>query len=244
MLQIIGLTKRFREKAAVDCLDLAVSKGEFFALLGPNAAGKTTTVKMITGLLKPNSGRIIIGGYDISQHPVKAKSFIGYVPDVPFLYEKLTVSETLDFIASVYGLSGEEKNRARERMLSMFDLTGLTHVMVEELSHGFRQRLVFAMVMIHRPEIAIVDEPLVGLDPRSARSVKDSLKKYTRGGGAVFMCTHTLSVAEELADRIGILNNGRLVAVGTVAELKRMCGRVDKLEEAFLRITGEEKNGG
>ncbi len=243
MLQINALTKRFGDKVAVDRLDLAVPEGELFALLGPNAAGKTTTVKMITGLLKPSGGSMRIAGYDISQEPVKAKSFLGYIPDIPFLYDKLTVSETLDFAASVYGLSVEQRGRAGREVVSMFNLAGDKDLLVEQISHGLRQRLVFAMAMIHDPQLVIADEPLVGLDPRSARSVKDCLKAHTRRGGAVFMCTHTLSVVEELADRVGIISQGRLIAVGSLSDLQRMCG-ADKLEEVFLRITEGQNYGG
>lgn len=239
MLELCGLTKKFGDKVAVDGLNLTIERGEFFSLLGPNAAGKTTTVKMIVGLLQPSAGAVRIEGHDVHSEPLKAKSSVGYVPDDPFLYDKLTVSETLDFVASVYG-GGRE--RSREKVLSLFNLSGVRNLLSEQLSHGFKQRLVFAMAMIHEPRLMIVDEPLVGLDPRSARKVKDALKERARSGGAVFMCTHTLSVAEELADRIGILSRGRLIALGTLHELQKKCGGAGGLEEIFLHITEKHCN--
>lgn len=242
MLQIDSLTKRFGEKVAVDDLSLSVGEGEFFALLGPNAAGKTTTVKMIVGLLRPSAGAVRIAGRDVRDDPVSAKSALGYVPDRPFLYDKLTVSETLDFVAAVYGLPPGERDSAKEEAIRAFGLSDERDRLAEQLSHGFRQRLVFAMAMIHDPRLVVVDEPLVGLDPKSARSVKDALRKKADSGGAVFMCTHTLSVAEEIADRIGIMSRGRLVAVGTLAELRNICDGEERLEEVFLKITEEDES--
>jgi ABC-2 type transport system ATP-binding protein len=237
MIELDSVTKRFGDRVAVDGLSIAIAAGEFFALLGPNAAGKTTTVKMIAGLLRPSAGSIRIAGYGAAREAAEMKRVLGYVPDIPFLYDKLTVDETLDFAASVYGLTGQEGNRAKREMRSMFSLSEVRGLLVEQLSHGIRQRLVFAMAMIHSPRVMVVDEPFVGLDPRSVRSVKDALKGCAASGGAVLMCTHTLSAAEELADRIGIISRGRLVALGTVAELKERAGHPEKLEEAFLRIT-------
>ena len=239
MLWLETLTKRFGEKVAVDDLSLHIPPGELFALVGPNAAGKTTTVKMAVGLLRPDRGVIRIAGRDLRADPVAAKSVIGYVPDRPFLYERLTVGETLDFVASVYRIPPGERGEAKESVLRSFGLLGERGRLAGDLSHGFRQRLVFAMAMIHNPRLVIVDEPLVGLDPRSARTVKDCLKAKAVEGGAVFMCTHTLSVAEELADRIGILSRGRLIALGTLDQLRESCGGAGKLEEVFLRITAE-----
>lgn len=237
MLEIAGLTKRFGGTTAVDGLDLSIGDGEFFALLGPNAAGKTTTVRMIAGLLRPTSGRIRIAGFDLAADGVRARSCLGYIPDVPFLYDKLSVVETLDFIASVYGMTGVEGARAREAVLARFDLGRARGDLAEELSHGMRQRLAFAMAMLHSPRLMVVDEPFVGLDPKSACAVKDALRERARSGGAVLMCTHTLPAAEELADRIGILHRGRMVAAGTLGELRRKAGGAGSLEEIFLGMT-------
>jgi ABC-2 type transport system ATP-binding protein len=242
MIELVSVTKRFGDRIAVDELSITIASGEFFALLGPNAAGKTTTVKMIAGLLRPSAGSIRIAGYDAAREAIKAKSVLGYVPDIPFLYDKLTVDETLDFVACVYGLTGEEGNRAAREMRSMFSLSEVRGLLVEQLSHGLRQRLVFAMAMIHKPRLMVVDEPFVGLDPRSVRSVKDALKGCADSGGAVLMCTHTLSAAEELADRVGIISRGRLIALGTVAELRERAGNLEKLEEVFLRLTEEPRD--
>ncbi|MCX6339443.1 MAG: ABC transporter ATP-binding protein [Candidatus Aureabacteria bacterium] len=242
MLELLSVTKRFGDRTAVDGLNITLRSGEFFALLGPNAAGKTTTVKMIAGLLRPSSGSIRIAGHDVAHEAIRAKSFLGYVPDIPFLYDKLTVDETLDFAACVYGLTGEEGNRAKGEMISMFNLSQARGFLVEQLSHGLRQRLIFAMVMIHKPRLMVVDEPFVGLDPRSVRSVKDALKGCAGSGGAVLMCTHTLSAAEELADRVGIISRGRLIALGTIDELRGRAGHLEKLEEVFLRITEEAQD--
>ncbi|MCX6354754.1 MAG: ABC transporter ATP-binding protein [Candidatus Aureabacteria bacterium] len=237
MLELVEVSKKFGDTLAVDRLSLTVGAGEFFALLGPNAAGKTTTVKMIAGLLRPNSGRIRIAGSDIVRDGTRAKSALGYVPDIPFLYDKLTAEETLDFAAAVYGMGDAEGKRAKEEMLLRFDLLRERSMLTEELSHGLRQRLVFAVAMIHKPRLMLVDEPFVGLDPRSTRSVKDALKGCAREGGAVLMCTHTLPAAEELADRIGIISHGRLVALGTFNEIKKAEGREGSLEEIFLKVT-------
>lgn len=229
----------FGDTTAVDGLDLSIGDGECFALLGPNAAGKTTTVRMIAGLLRPTSGRIRIAGFDLSTDAARARSCLGYVPDVPFLYDKLTVVETLDFIASIYGMARGDGARAREAVLARFDLGRARNDLAEGLSHGMRQRLVFAMAMLHSPRLMLVDEPFVGLDPKSACAVKDALRERARSGNAVLMCTHTLAAAEELADRIGILHRGRLVAAGTLGDLRRAAGGGGSLEDIFLRITAE-----
>ena len=240
MLELIDVTKRYGDTVAVNGITLRIGSGEFFALLGPNAAGKTTTVKMIAGLLRPTSGQLTIAGHDCACDGIRARSILGFVPDIPFLYDKLTVAETLDFAACVYELPVEERERAREEMLSLFPLARERDLLVEQLSHGLRQRLVFSMAMIHRPRLMVVDEPFVGLDPRSMRTVKDVLKDCARGGGAVFMSTHTLSAAEELADRIGIIMGGRIIALGSPGELKQQAGGAHQLEEAFLQITEED----
>jgi ABC-2 type transport system ATP-binding protein len=196
---------------------------------------------MIAGLLRPSAGTIRIAGHDSAAEDVTAKSFLGYIPDLPFLYDKLTVSETLDFVAAIRGVSGDDAAAAKGRMLSLFELDEQRDMLAEHLSHGLKQRLVYAMAMLHGPRLLLVDEPFVGLDPRSARTVKEAMKGIARSGGAVLMCTHTLSAAEELADRIGILSHGCLIALGGLPALKREAGGAAKLEEAFLRITEEAR---
>lgn len=239
MLVLSGLTKRFGGLTAVDRLDLSVRAGEVFALLGPNAAGKTTTVKMIAGLLRPTSGSIRIAGLDAVGEGTRARACVGYVPDIPFLYDKLTVVETLDFAASVYGMADGDGRRAREEVLSRFGLCHVRDDLAQGLSHGMRQRLVFAMAMVHAPSLLVVDEPFVGLDPKSACAVREALRERARSGGAVLMCTHTLSAAAELADRIGILHRGRMAAEGTLNDLRAKAGGAVSLEDIFLRVTAE-----
>jgi ABC-2 type transport system ATP-binding protein len=236
-----NLTKHFGGKTAVQALNLAVPAGEFFCFLGPNGAGKTTTIKMLTGLLHPSEGRALIGGHDIQQDPVAAKRLIGYVPDHPFLYEKLTGHEFMRFVAGLYGMP---QARFRERcapLLEMFEIAAVADMLVEDYSHGMRQKLSFASCFLHEPKVVIVDEPWVGLDPKNIRFVKDFLKQKTREEGiAVFMSTHTLSIAEEIADRIGIISLGRLRHIGTVAEIKAVARDPGSLESVFLKLTSEE----
>lgn len=239
MIEILRLTKRFGALTAVDGLTLRVAAGEFFAFLGPNAAGKTTTIRMLVGLLKPTSGTARIGGHDVQGDPVAAKKLLAYIPDFPFLYDKLTPQETMILVGELFGMARADAERERDRWFEYLDLGAFRHELTENLSHGTRQRLVFATAFMHFPKALVVDEPMVGLDPKHARLVKDALKDFTRKGGAVFLSTHVLSVAEELADRIGIIHRGRLVACGTQAELRRQSGRDEALEPAFLALTGE-----
>lgn len=240
MIQIESLTKRFGSLTAVDQLTIEVKRGEFFAFLGPNAAGKTTTIKMLAGLLKPNSGRALLAGHDIQKSPVAAKKLLAYIPDFPFLYEKLSPQEILVMIGELFGMSRKDAERERDRWFDYLDLNEYRHELTENLSHGTRQRVVFATAFVHSPQILIVDEPMVGLDPRHARLVKDAMKEFTVKGGAVFLSTHVLNVAEELADRIGIISRGKLVACGTAADLRKQSGRDGALEGAFLTITEEK----
>lgn len=237
MIQIEHVFKKFGDKEVIHDLSLHVPKGELFAYLGPNGAGKTTTIKMLTGLLKPTTGRISIKGHNIESEPLRAKRVISYVPDLPYLYEKLTAEEFLRFIGNLYGANGKVLEERIGHFLTMFDLEEFSSFLIEDLSHGMRQRLVFGAALLHDPEVMIIDEPMVGLDPRSARLVKDVLRERADNGTTVFMSTHSLSVAEELADRIGILNHGRLVTVGTFHELKETSGRVGRLEDIFLQLT-------
>lgn len=232
-----NLRKTFGDKAAVHGLNLSVAQGEFFCFLGPNGAGKTTTIKMLTGLLRPTSGVATIGGHDIQANPVAAKQLLGYVPDHPFLYEKLTGREFMRFVAGVYNMPPGHLEAHCDSLLEMFEILPVGDQLIENYSHGMRQKLSFASCFLHDPRIVIVDEPWVGLDPKNIRFVKDYLKQRTRDGLTVFMSTHTLSIAEEIADRIGIINNGKLLHVGTVAEIIALQRKPGNLEDVFLELT-------
>ncbi len=244
MIAIEHVFKKFGDKEVIHDLSLEIPRGELFAYLGPNGAGKTTTIKMLTGLLKPTSGRIFLKGHDIQEEPLEAKKVISYVPDIPYLYEKLTPAEFLTFIGNLYGLDGSLLHERINGLFTLFDLHELRGVLIETLSHGMRQRLVFSAALLHDPEILIIDEPMAGLDPKSARLVMDVLRQRADKGTTVFLSTHSLSVAEELADRIGILHHGRLVALGTFAELNQMAGKGDRLEDIFLQLTADEQVSG
>jgi ABC-2 type transport system ATP-binding protein len=232
------LTKRFGAKIAVRPLDLDIPEGTFFCFLGPNGAGKTTTIKMLTGLLNPSEGRALVGGVDIQRDPVAAKRLLGYVPDHPFLYDKLTGREFMRFVAGLYQISEAIYDRDCEHLLEIFEIAHVADQLIEDYSHGMRQKLSFASCFLHQPRIIIVDEPWVGLDPKNIRFVKDYLKQKTRNEGlTVFMSTHTLSIAEEIADQIGIINQGRLLATGTVDEIKALHRNPGSLEDVFLGLT-------
>jgi ABC-2 type transport system ATP-binding protein len=239
MIRTEHLTKTYASLTAVNDLNLAIAQGEFFAFLGPNGAGKTTTIKLLTGLLKPTSGRALICGYDIQTQPVEARKVISFVPDFPFLYDKLEPMEFMMFVGQLYGMERPDIARAAEELFERFDLNGVRSQLVESLSHGTRQRVAIAAGLLHNPRVFIIDEPMVGLDPRSARVVKDVLKARSRAGMTIFLSTHILHIAEELADRIGILHHGKLVAVGTMDELRQASGEVGALEAAFLALTRE-----
>ena len=241
MIRTEHLTKKYGGLIAVNDLNLDIPQGQCFAFLGPNGAGKTTTIKLLAGLLKPTSGRALVGGYDIQKDPVAARKLIGFVPDMPFLYDKLDSMEFMLFIGQLYGMNRAELIHATNELFDLFDLNETRNQLIENLSHGTRQRLVIASALLHEPKVIIIDEPMVGLDPRSARVVKNVLKRRSRGGVTVFLSTHILSIAEELADQVGILNRGRLVAVGTIDELRAMSGEVGALEDAFLALTREEE---
>ncbi|MGA2222467.1 MAG: ABC transporter ATP-binding protein [Verrucomicrobiia bacterium] len=241
MIETEHLTKQFGPLTAVNDLNLRIEQGEFFAFLGPNAAGKTTTIKLLAGLLRPTSGRAIIGGYDIQQEPTRARRLISYVPDFPFLYDKLQPMEFMLLVGQLYGMTRAEILRASQELFDLLDLDEARHNLIETLSHGTRQRVAIASALLHNPKVIIIDEPMVGLDPRSVRVVKDMLKARARAGVTVFLSTHILHVAEELADRIGILNRGRLIAIGTMGELREASGELGALEDAFLALTREEQ---
>ncbi len=232
-----GLSKRYGNTVAVDDLNLSVAAGEIFGFLGPNGAGKTTTIKMLTGLLKPSSGQAFIGGYDIQQQPLEAKALIGYVPDTPFLYEKLTGQEFLRFVARLYDLPAEQTARRSGELLEMFDLADRAGDLVQGYSHGMRQKLALASALLHEPKVFFLDEPTVGLDPKSARQVKDLLRLLAGRGTCIFMSTHILEVAERMCDRVGIIDRGRLLTAGTMEELRQARG-AGTLEDIFLQVTG------
>jgi ABC-2 type transport system ATP-binding protein len=242
MIRTEHLTKRYGRLVAVNDLDLNIPQGQFFAFLGPNGAGKTTTIKLLAGLLKPNSGRAFIGGYDIQLDPVEARRIISYVPDMPFLYDKLEPMEFMLFVGQLYGMERTELVRASDELFDVFGLDEVRAQPISDLSLGTRQRLVIASALLHQPKVIIIDEPMVGFDPRSARVVKNVLKERSRAGVTVFLSTHILPLAEELADQVGILNRGKLIAVGTIDELRELSGEKGELEDTFLALTrGEER---
>lgn len=241
MIQTQALTKHFGSKIAVQDLNLDIAEGEFFCFLGPNGAGKTTTIKMLTGLIQPTSGRAILGGCDIQKEPVKTKKLLGYIPDHPFLYEKLTGNEFMRFVAGLFQMDHRTSGAKASELLELFGIDDVADQLVENYSHGMRQKLSFASCFLHDPKIVIVDEPWVGLDPRNIRFVKDYLKEKTREGLTVLMSTHTLSIAEEVADRIGIIHEGRLLHEGTVTEILAMAAETGSLEDVFLELTRGDK---
>jgi len=240
MIEIEGLNKWFGPVHAVRDLTLSVPAGEVFAFLGPNGAGKTTTLKMLTGLLHPTSGRIRIAGYDMAKNPIEARQQIAYIPDTPFLYDRLTATEFFHFVGTLYGLSRKEIEREREATFAFFGLHGHASALVKDLSHGLRQRLAYAAALLHHPRVLFIDEPLIGLDPHSIRAIKGLLREKAAGGMTIFLTTHILPLAEETADRIGIIHNGRLIALGPLEELRQRSGTQGDLEEVFLRLTGDD----
>ena len=238
MIRFDHIWHRYGSKVAVADLTLAVPRGELFALLGPNGAGKTTTIKMLVGLLRPDSGSVRVAGHDLALSRREAVQAVGYLPDEPFLYEKLSGREFLEFVAEMRGMDRKEANRRVARQIAAFELHDFLDELAESYSHGMKQRLVLAAALVHDPAVLVLDEPMVGLDPRSARMVKDLLRQRARQGVTIFISTHMLALAEEIADRIGILNQGRLVFLGTVAELQRevACPQA-ALESLFLEFT-------
>src|SRR3954447_9273330 len=220
MIKLTSLVKRYGDFTAVNAINLEVPRGELFGFLGPNGAGKTTTLRMIAGILRPTSGSVHIGGIDLTTDPVAAKSKLGFIPDRPFIYEKLTGSEFLRFVAGLYSQEGAQiEHRARE-LLALFDLEQWRDELVESYSHGMRQKLIISSAFVHRPEVIVVDEPMVGLDPKAAKILKDLFREYTRRGHTIMMSTHTLEVAQSLCDRIGIIQGGVIRACGSMDELR------------------------
>jgi ABC-2 type transport system ATP-binding protein len=237
MIRTEGLTKQFGDALAVDRLNLEIERGEFFCFLGPNGAGKTTTIKMLTGLIKPTRGRALLGESDIQEDPVGTKQRLGYIPDHPFLYEKLTGREFMELVGGLYRIEPDVIVKRGEELREQFGIAHVADQLTEHYSHGMRQKLSFASCFLHAPDIVIVDEPWVGLDPQNIRFVKNFLKERTRDGLTVFMSTHTLSIAEEIADRIGIINKGTLLRTGTVSEVKDLADNPGSLEDVFLDLT-------
>ena len=243
MIELVGLKKFFGDLKAVNGIDLLIPKGEFFAVLGPNAAGKTTTIKMIAGLMKPSEGRVRVAEFDVQDQALEARSRLAYVPDFPFLYDKLTPWEFIGFTGEIFRMERSEIDSRGKALVERFHLQDFVNKPIEGLSHGTKQRVAIVSALLHDPEVFVIDEPMVGLDPQHARIVKDVLKERTERGMTVFLSTHQLSVAEEMADRIGIIHQGQLIAVGTREELRQLSGKDGALESAFLSLTSEEGEG-
>ncbi len=239
MIRLTDLTKRYGKFTAVDSINLEIRRGELFGFLGPNGAGKTTTMRMIAGILQPTSGQVCIADTDIAVDPIRAKSRLGFIPDRPYVYDKLTGAEFLCFVAALYGQDGEPIERRMDELLELFELTPWKNELVESYSHGMRQKLIISSALLHKPEVIVVDEPMVGLDPKGQKFLKDLFRAFVERGGTVLMSTHTLDTVEEMCDRIGIILGGKILACGTVAEIRtRFQGGDTKLEELFLRLTG------
>jgi ABC-2 type transport system ATP-binding protein len=239
MIRLEGLSKHYGSFVALDHIALHVPRGVLYGCLGPNGAGKTTMLRMIAGILRPTDGRVLIGGDDVQENPLAAKLRLGFIPDRPFVYDKLTGAEFLRFVAGLYGQQGETVERRVAELLEVFELSSWKDELIEAYSHGMRQKLIISSALIHRPECIVVDEPMVGLDPKGARLLKDIFRQFVERGGTVLMSTHTLEVAEAMCDQIGILQHGRIVAHGTMAEIRRQHAAGDaSLEELFLKLTG------
>ena len=240
MIEFIHLVKKFGDLVAVNDITLTVPRGEFFVMLGPNAAGKTTTLKILTGLMKPTAGRARVSGFDTQAESLEARRRLAYVPDFPFLYDKLTAWEFFRFIGQLFGIADAQIEKNAEELITRFHLAEFARLPLESLSHGTRQRVAIVSALLHNPEVLVIDEPTVGLDPQHARIMKDMFKERCRAGMTLLMSTHELSVAEETADRIGIMHGGKLIAVGSRDELRKLSGMSGPLEEVFLALT---KNG-
>jgi ABC-2 type transport system ATP-binding protein len=242
MIEFIHIVKKFGDLVAVNDLSLLVEKGEFFAVLGPNAAGKTTSIKVLAGLIKPNSGIAKVAGFDVQKHPLEVRKRLAYVPDFPFLYDKLTPWEFFRFTGQIFRMDDQRIQTAASELINRFNLGEYSNKPIEGLSHGTRQRVAIVSALLHDPEVFVIDEPMVGLDPYHSRVVKDVLKERSLEGMTVFLSTHQLSVAEEMADRIGIIHQGRMIAVGTPDHLRKNSGMAGALEKTFLALTAQEAN--
>jgi len=237
LIQTDHLVKKFGDKVAVNDVSFGVQGGEIFGFLGPNGAGKTTTIKMIVGLLQPTSGTVTVDGFDVARQPLKAKAASGYVPDEPNLYAKLSGRELLRFVADLYDLDRIRTNHRIDELLRLFDLSTAGDDLIESYSHGMQQKTSLAAALMHDPRVLVLDEPTVGLDPKSARLIKDILRQLAERGAAVMLSTHIMEIAERMCDRIGIINQGRVVAIGNMDELRREQGG-SSLEDIFLQLTG------
>ncbi len=239
MIAVENLVKRFGQFTAVDGVSIKVEPGQIHGFLGPNGAGKTTSIRMIAGLLKPDAGRILVNGHDLAREPEAAKASLGFIPDRPFIYDKLTAGEFLRFHGGLYGMDGGDTNTRITEMLEIFELGRWQYELVESFSHGMKQRLVMSAAFLHRPKAVLVDEPMVGLDPRGARLIKDIFRRMASHGVAILMSTHTLEVAQEMCDLVSIILKGQIIAHGTVAEVRAMAGTPDEeLTPVFLKLTG------
>ena len=241
MIELVNLVKKFGDITAVNDISLTIPRGEFFAMLGPNAAGKTTTLKLLAGLMKPTSGCARVCGFDMQLQPLEARRRIAYVPDFPFLYDKLTAWEFFRFTGQLFQMADAKIEANAQELITRFHLGDYVNRPLEGLSHGTRQRVAIVSALLHEPEVFVIDEPMVGLDPQHARVVKDVFKERSQAGVTVLVSTHQLSIAEEMADRIGIIHGGKLVAVGNREELRRQSGNSGQLEEIFLSVTAGEK---
>lgn len=241
MIRLINVTKRYGDLTAVDALNLEIRAGEIFGFLGPNGAGKTTTIRMMMGILIPTGGHVLLGGYDVGREPEKAKALSGFIPDRPFLYEKLSGSEFLHFVGKLHYVSSALRQQRIEHLLTHFELLRWQDELIEGYSHGMKQRLALCAALIHEPRVLIVDEPMVGMDPRGARTLKDLFRSLAEEGKTVFLSTHSIEVAQEVCHRIGIIQKGRLIACGTMAELHAQANNHDGgLESVFLQLTEEK----
>lgn len=238
LIETDRLTKKFGDKTAVNQVSFQVFGGEIFGFLGPNGAGKTTTIKMIVGLLQPTSGSVKVAGYDVRSQPLSAKAANGYVPDTPNLYPKLTGRELLRFVGDLYEMDHHQVDRRIEELLKLFDLDSAGDDTIDSYSHGMKQKTAIAAALMHDPRVLVMDEPTVGLDPKSARLIKDILRQMAARGAAVFLSTHILEIAERMCDRIGIINEGEVIAIGNMQELRSRGSGGGSLEDIFLDLTG------
>jgi len=236
MIETFNLSKNFGSLTAVDNLNLMIKKGEIFGFIGPNGAGKTTTIKMMVGILPPTKGKVKIGGFDVQQNPTEAKKLIGYIPDIPYVYPYMTGHEFLHFVAQLYQVKDKEKKI--KELMGVFPIENMIEGYFKDFSRGTKQKLSILAALLHEPQVLIIDEPILGLDPKSSQITKDLLQDFSHGGGTVFVCTHTLSVVEEIATRIGIIDQAKLVFEGTIKELrKRLKTKEERLEKLYLKIT-------
>ncbi|HTL46706.1 MAG TPA: ABC transporter ATP-binding protein [Verrucomicrobiae bacterium] len=244
MVEFENARKEYGKKVAVVNLNLSIPQGELFVLVGPNGAGKTTTLKMLVGLLRPTQGSVRVGGHDMKTDPLKAKALMSFVPDVPYVYDKLTPRELLRFVGKLYDLDSVVINARTEELLSFFSLDHVRDTLIEEFSHGMKQKAILSAALLHNPKVLVLDEPMVGLDPMSIKSFKDFLQRKSKEGTTIIFSTHTLSMAEELAQRVGIINKGELIALGSMQELRQKYQSRENLENMFMALVEKEEAAG